>query len=582
MGRLRELNRLPTVSGAALGIEPDSVQMRYDAAGRLLGEQGVNGELQYQWDALANLQALTLPQGDRLQWLYYGSGHASAIKFNQQVVSEFTRDRLHRETGRSQGALQQQRRYDAMGRRSWQSSAFGHDKLTRPEDGVLWRAYRYTGRGELAGVSDALRGEVHYGYDAEGRLLQHREPNQGKPGARLVYDLADNLLGERSPQSDIDAHLPLAPIADNRLTHWQKLFYRYDAWGNLISRRNGLYEQHYRYDADNRLVQAHGRGPQGEFEVQYHYDALGRRSRKAVRYKGKTEQTTRFLWQGYRLLQEQRDDGSRRSWSYDPASPWSPLAALEQAGDSRSADIYWYHTDLNSAPLEVTDAAGNLCWSGQYDTFGKLQGQTVAGAAKRQGAQYQQPLRYAGQYQDDESGLHYNLFRYYEPEVGRFTTQDPIGLRGGLNLYQYAPNPLMWVDPLGLMSCGASKGFARKDRIARRWVDKLSGKKPADVDAFLTSRGWAKHYPQAGRPEAIQHTQYVRTTKSGATYKLDYHPGGNASQPNIHGNDYWKVYKVENGEDVVFGRIGHGEFKNYDLIKDSPVYVDGVIKNGGI
>lgn len=103
MGRLRELNRLPTASGAALGIEPDSVQMRYDAAGRLLGEQGVNGELQYQWDALANLQALTLPQGDRLQWLYYGSGHASAIKFNQQVVSEFTRDLLHRETGRSQG-----------------------------------------------------------------------------------------------------------------------------------------------------------------------------------------------------------------------------------------------------------------------------------------------------------------------------------------------------------------------------------------------------------------------------------------------------------------------------------------------
>ncbi|EOT1927550.1 TPA: hypothetical protein I8614_005066, partial [Serratia marcescens] len=139
--------------------------------------------------------------------------------------------------------------------------------------------------------------------------------------------------------------------------------------------------------------------------------------------------------------------------SYDPASPWSPLAALEQAGDSRSADIYWYHTDLNSAPLEVTDAAGNLCWSGQYDTFGKLQGQTVAGAAKRQGAQYQQPLRYAGQYQDDESGLHYNLFRYYEPEVGRFTTQDPIGL----NLYQYAPNPLMWVDPFGLTCSHSAK-----------------------------------------------------------------------------------------------------------------------------
>ncbi|MEQ9944760.1 RHS repeat-associated core domain-containing protein [Pectobacterium aroidearum] len=59
-------------------------------------------------------------------------------------------------------------------------------------------------------------------------------------------------------------------------------------------------------------------------------------------------------------------------------------------------------------------------------------------------------LRYAGQYADEETGLHYNLFRYYDPTVGRFTTQDPIGLAGGINLYQYAPNPLGWVDPLGL------------------------------------------------------------------------------------------------------------------------------------
>ncbi|HGN3019135.1 RHS family protein [Acinetobacter baumannii] len=59
-------------------------------------------------------------------------------------------------------------------------------------------------------------------------------------------------------------------------------------------------------------------------------------------------------------------------------------------------------------------------------------------------------MRFQGQYFDKETGLHYNTFRYYAPDLGRFTQQDPIGLAGGLNLYQYAPNPLTWIDPLGL------------------------------------------------------------------------------------------------------------------------------------
>jgi RHS repeat-associated protein len=90
-------------------------------------------------------------------------------------------------------------------------------------------------------------------------------------------------------------------------------------------------------------------------------------------------------------------------------------------------------------------------WSGQYGSFGEVSHQTAESWALRQGKPtINQPLRYARQYADSETGLHYNLFRYYDPGVGRFTTQDPIGLNGGLNLYQYAPNPLGWVDPLGL------------------------------------------------------------------------------------------------------------------------------------
>ncbi|CAH5530977.1 putative deoxyribonuclease RhsA [Enterobacter cloacae] len=74
-----------------------------------------------------------------------------------------------------------------------------------------------------------------------------------------------------------------------------------------------------------------------------------------------------------------------------------------------------------------------------------------------------QPLRYAGQYADGETGLHYNLFRYYDPQVGRFIVQDPIGLNGGWNLYQYAPNPLGWIDPLGL--CKTESNADGKIRI---------------------------------------------------------------------------------------------------------------------
>ena len=68
-----------------------------------------------------------------------------------------------------------------------------------------------------------------------------------------------------------------------------------------------------------------------------------------------------------------------------------------------------------------------------------------------------------GQYLDRETGLHYNLFRYYDPDSGRFTQPDPIGLAGGLNLYQYAPNPVGWVDPWGLMSCSSDVKVLREN-----------------------------------------------------------------------------------------------------------------------
>ena len=92
----------------------------------------------------------------------------------------------------------------------------------------------------------------------------------------------------------------------------------------------------------------------------------------------------------------------------------------------------------------MTDKEGNLFWYVEYTIWARLKEATKVTDSAHQ------PFRLQNQYADRETGLHYNLMRYYEPEVGRFVNQDPIGLLGGEHLYQFADNALVWFDPLGL------------------------------------------------------------------------------------------------------------------------------------
>jgi len=104
---------------------------------------------------------------------------------------------------------------------------------------------------------------------------------------------------------------------------------------------------------------------------------------------------------------------------------------------------HYFHCDQIGIPREMTDKDGNLLWYGEYTSWGRL---------KKDGRVYKdahQPFRLQNQYFDEETGLHYNPIRYYEPNAGRFVNQEPIGLWGGDNLYQFAPNFQMWLDPLG-------------------------------------------------------------------------------------------------------------------------------------
>lgn len=121
--------------------------------------------------------------------------------------------------------------------------------------------------------------------------------------------------------------------------------------------------------------------------------------------------------------------------------------------------IAYYQCDHLGTPQELTDEQGEIAWSAHYKAWGSAQ-EVISKAAQQAGIH--NPLRFQGQYFDQETGLHYNRHRYYDPDSGRFLSKDPIGLAGGLNLYLYAPNPVGWVDPLGLSSANACPAIAIK------------------------------------------------------------------------------------------------------------------------
>ena len=139
---------------------------------------------------------------------------------------------------------------------------------------------------------------------------------------------------------------------------------------------------------------------------------------------------------------------------------------INEDGENRQQSHY-FHNDQIGIPKEMTDIHGNLLWYGEYTALGRLK------KYERVYKNVHQPFRLQNQYYDEETGLHYNLMRYYEPEAGRFVNQDPIGLWGGENLYSFAPNANVWVDPLGL---------SVQSESAQRGIDKAT--------KYLKSRGF--------------------------------------------------------------------------------------------
>jgi RHS repeat-associated protein len=137
-----------------------------------------------------------------------------------------------------------------------------------------------------------------------------------------------------------------------------------------------------------------------------------------------------------------QEDENLTTWVFNDG--FVPTAKLTSSGN------YSIITDHLGTPVEAYDSDGNQVWSAELDIFGRVQEFT--------GEVDFIPFRFQGQYADPETGLYYNRFRYYDPDTGQYTQQDPIGLAGGNpTLYGYVKDTNTWIDVFGLgPGCGTS------------------------------------------------------------------------------------------------------------------------------
>ncbi|ODC03035.1 hypothetical protein BFW38_05215 [Terasakiispira papahanaumokuakeensis] len=377
----------------------------------------------------------------------------------------------------------------------------------------------------------------------------------------------------------------------NLLKRFADTRYHYDAHGNLTrSITVGGSTWEYRYDAEHRLVEAcqyaqapaAGDSVKAQTKAEYGYDALGRRVWKQVEIDGQAPELTVFTWDGDLLQSETRFEGDIHSpvrsrppglipenprrkfprpiaqqvhtldasdlvpthtatYLYEPDS-FIPLAQLTAGFDhtalaatgtdrqplrcyqAQTATLYYFQTDHLGTPQDITDTQGHIVWSGQYRAWGQL---AQAHNGQGENPNIHNPFRFQGQYHDPETGLHYNRFRYYDPRIGRFTTQDPIGLMGGENLYQYAPNPTGWIDPLGLSKQCCGGGAATTGAKSPKSVESITN--PEQAPVILSDwvskpgrNGGEVYYPEGTNPANGEH---IRVMPPGSSPVEEYENG---------------------------------------------------------
>ena len=391
-----------------------SVELEYDAVGRRVAEVSENRRVEYQYDAAGQL----IHQ-------HYVNGTLGPVAL---AYDEFSRLK----TLSARGRMIQQFRWDAMDRLAQRRlfagvvESFTYDqplRTVRQEvktsnwGTLVSREYHRDPAGNLDAVIDRGQVSMAFAYDADERIVQERRGNGQL--TEYSYDSTGNLISDgvrsyrysRGGRLEGSNSVPAGNEgAENR-------------GDTPASEGQGEFE----YDSEDRLV---GFRAPGAASAMYEYDPFGRRIRKTV-----NGSTTTFVWAGYDLIAEVSDTQQREYLNFGFCS----------LGEWSKGQLFASVLSPRFAPTELIDEAGRTAWSGEYNAFGKLVSEGATGHTTN--------LRAAGQYADAETGLYYNIQRYFDPGMGRFTTPDPIGLAGGLNSFTLPKNVVNWIDPLGF-ECG--------------------------------------------------------------------------------------------------------------------------------
>jgi len=435
---------------------PDAdVRLERDVLGRVISETCNGRSVGISYDSAGRVAGRVTPSGLATAWEFDTAGRPVAVTAAGRRL-RFGYDTADQETLRDlPGGLSLVQEWDQRGHLAVQS-------LAAPGRQIQRRSYRYRADGVPERVDDLLTGSRSLALDPAGRVTGVTGPDWAE---QYAYDRAGNVasaswslpFGATAPSLDSGSQ-GARQVTGTRITQAGNVRYRHDAAGRIVTRTRTRISRkpetwRYEWDADNRLTSV--TTPDGG-TWRYRYDPFGRRvGKQRVSPGGQVLGETRYVWDGLILVEqaEGTDSGERiTTWEYQPGT-YDPIlqAEHESIRDAPKEEIdqrfYSIITDLTGMPSELFAEDGTLA--------GRQQ-RTLWGATVWNPGGASTPLRFPGQYEDQETGLHYNNQRYYDPLTGSYLSPDPLGLEAGPNNRAYVSNPYVLMDPLGLVAGCAS------------------------------------------------------------------------------------------------------------------------------